>query len=356
MTQDSNYFTPNNIQQDSEVAPIFIVGSGRSGTTLLRNIVNASEQIHIPYESDFIARAFPYYFSKLELDNEDYRSLVKMFVYTSQKEGWHMSEEYILKYLKNTSPQSFADVNKSIYEAYLQKEGFMNQRWGIKSPVLIANLERVSHVFPNAKIVHIVRDGRDVYLSYRNIHDKGNTSEAFGPKTILQSSLYWIDAVRRIETFNHHSEALKTHHKSIYEIRYEDILNSPSTTIRNLFDFIGIEYTDSVLKEFMQSKSNQKLLCLQSYHQQSVQDNLKGSIDSNNTEKFKKEMSRFERFIFEFLAVPYLRKYNYSIEFKFLEIFIFSPIRSMIYLCARVFNNYRYRKRDIKLIKKVDIH
>ena len=46
---------------------LFIVSSGRSSTNLLASILNASEQIYIPYESDFIARAYPHYQHKDKL-------------------------------------------------------------------------------------------------------------------------------------------------------------------------------------------------------------------------------------------------------------------------------------------------
>ena len=57
---------------------------------------------------------------------------------------------------------------------------------GMKAPVLIACLDRIGAVFPQAKILHVVRDGRDVYLSYRQVHK--SSPEKFGPKGILTAA------------------------------------------------------------------------------------------------------------------------------------------------------------------------
>lgn len=77
-----------NQQSIEKIYPVFIVSSGRSGTTLLRGILNASNQIYIPHESEFIARAYPFYNNKQNFNEDDYQKIVKIFVKTSQNNGW----------------------------------------------------------------------------------------------------------------------------------------------------------------------------------------------------------------------------------------------------------------------------
>ena len=117
---------------------LFIISSGRSGTTLLASILNASEQIYIPYESDFIARAYPRYHDQQQFTEDDYRHLVKIFKLSAKQDGWGMSEDYVLAKLKECFPQTFAEVNAVIYESFHQQEKTEDLSWGIKAPVLIA--------------------------------------------------------------------------------------------------------------------------------------------------------------------------------------------------------------------------
>lgn len=79
---------------------VFIVSSGRSGTSLLTSILNASKQINIPYESDFIARAYPFYKHKTDFNHNDYHQIVKLFKQASQPKLWDMSEAYLFSILE----------------------------------------------------------------------------------------------------------------------------------------------------------------------------------------------------------------------------------------------------------------
>ena len=89
---------------------VFIVSSGRSGSTLLQSLLNSSEQIYIPQESDFIARAFPFFENKSSYVTDDYKVLASMFCSTSQDDGWGFKQQDIFQALEKEKPNSFADV------------------------------------------------------------------------------------------------------------------------------------------------------------------------------------------------------------------------------------------------------
>jgi hypothetical protein len=328
------------------LGPTFIVGLGRSGTTLLRNLLNASNQIHFPYESDFIARAHPSLCKRQSFSEDDYSKIAKAFSDRSQKNGWHMKESYLTSCLNKRRPQTFSDINAVIYESYLEQEGLENLQWGIKTPVLIQNLDRIIEVFPNAKIVHIVRDARDVYLSYKNINENGVSDEKFGPRNVVESALFWVDGVRKVEEFSSDS---KSSSEALYELRFEDLLEDVDCSLTNVFSFLGMNYDPAIPESYLDHKGNQKLLCLQKYHEGTVKSRLREGIDKANTAKYLNKMTRLERFIFELIAIPYLKKYGYLTEFDFLSSPSLSSIREILYFAARKFNSYRYRRRDEKI-------
>ena len=322
---------------------VFIVSSGRSGTTLLASILNASEQIYIPYESDFIARAYPYYQDKNQFTEDDYRYLFRAFKLAAKQDGWGLSEDDVVSRLKERSPQTFAAVNAVIYEAFHQQEGTDQLLWGIKAPVLIASLDRIHQVCPQAKIIHIIRDGRDVYLSYQKVH---KTSEIkFGPKGVMANALYWVDGLRRVEDF---INANPNH--QLYELRYDDLLHDPASSLKSLCGFLGIEYKPSMHERFNALERNKKVA--PEHFRQSIHKKLHGGLDPNNTQKYLSAMSRLEQIKFELIAIPYLLKYGYQPERPILNTGLLAPMRSCLYFLARQFNNWRYKKRDRKVYQQ----
>ncbi len=333
-----------NQQFQEKIAPVFIVGTGRSGSTLLRAILNASNQIHIPYESEFIARVYPYYHDKTHFNEDDYRQIARFFINTSEKNGWGMKREYLTLCLKERAPQSLADINSTIYEAYLKLQGLENLRWGIKTPFLVAHIDRIFAVFPQAKIIHLVRDGRDVYLSYRKVHenDKIEEKDKFGPKGAVTTALYWIDGLRRIE---------ELHDGQVYELQYENLLNHPDAEIKMLCAFLDIDYNSSMYENYQESDSNKNLLLEK--HKQTIHAKIESRFDPTNMKKYLSNMSKLDRFIFELIGVPYLNKYHYPIEFQVLDTIFLKPIRGFLYFGARQLNNWRYRNRDVQVYKKV---
>lgn len=314
-----------------------MVSSGRSGTTLLASILNATEQIYIPYESDFIARAYPFYHDRTELNSDDYEEIVRFFRHTSKEKGWGMSRDYLLHYLNEIQPRTFAEANSALYRAFFKSQGTEDLHWGIKAPVLIASLDRIFDTYPDAKLIHIIRDGRDVYLSYKTVHQKSKIK--FGPKGVVSNALYWIDGLRRIDEFK-----AKTNPKKIYELRYEDLLSHPETELKQLCQFLAIDYDPTIHKTFYNLERNQKVAPKQ--FMKSIHTKVQGGLDASNIYKYRQKMSKFEQFVYELIAIPYLEKNNYQSQFPGLRTFILSPFKSLVYFAARIANDWRYSKRD----------
>ncbi|GEM_PF-5756230 len=321
---------------------VFIVSSGRSGTTLLASMLNAGEDLYIPYESDFIARAYPYFADKCSLSLHDYKLMTQFFQITAKQGGWGMPEDYLYDFLCQRSPQTFSEVNATICEAFHKREGTEDAEWGIKAPVLIASLDRINKVSPTSTIVHIVRDGRDVYLSYRKVHETSDIK--FGPKGILANTLYWIDGLRRVEDFMKHHQ-----HVPVFELRYENLLAEPDQQLRQLCEFIGIPYKSEMHEKFNASDRNQKVAPDQ--FKKSIHKKLHGGLDAKNTNKYLSQMSPYELFVFEVITAPYLAKYGYDLQYSWARSILFSPLRMFIYQLARLFNDWRYAKRDRRMCR-----
>jgi hypothetical protein len=330
--------------QETYEAPIlFIVSSGRSGSTLLRSILNATEEIFIPYESDFIARAYPHYHQKTTFSESDYRQITKLFYEATEVSGWGMDANFIFSKLKQVAPQSFADINSVLYDAYLKANELGHIPYGIKAPVLIASLDRIFETYPHAKLLHIVRDGRDVYLSYQQVH--ANSEVKFGPKSLIANVLYWVDGLRRVAEFKKQYPEIPT-----IELRYEDMLTQPDIALRQVCDFLGISYRSAIHEDFYKLERNQKLVS--SDHMNSFHSKVRSALDANNIRKYVNRMTRLQKFIYELLSAPYLEKYDYPVDYPLLKLFIFDLIRLPCYWFAHSFNDIRYQKRDVDTLNR----
>ena len=321
----------------NNLPPVFIVSSGRSGTTLLTAMLNASGQIFIPHESYFLARAYPLYGKTCSFSEDDYQALAELFKISSQKNGWGMATDYIKECLRNRQPNNFRDVNCIIYESYLQFKGIAGPRWGIKAPVLIASLPQIRTVFPDAKIVHLVRDGRDVLVSYRNV--RRYEKIRFGPSGGFTTALYWVDGVRRIH------QLIDT---NIFQIRYEDLISEPKKELQHLCTFLGIQFATSMYESYYNSPYNKDIVLPE--HKQGIHSYVQGPIFSDNKEKYKTSLASLDVLIFEFFSYEYLIKYAYPVMFKFVSFFPFNVVRHLAYFIARVINNFRYWRRYRKSI------
>jgi len=322
----------------NRIAPFFIVSSGRAGTTLLCALLNASGEVHIPPESDFIARAYPFYNHRSSFTEEDYRKLSRIFFKTSQS-AWKLDEATLFNVLKEKKPQSFGEINSLIYNTFLMKANAGKAQWGIKRPVLIASIDRIRSVFPDAKIIHIVRDGRDVALSYKSVHDVG---QKFGPKSIFTCALYWADGLKRIDEVSGNF---------VLEIRYEDLLTDTDNTLKSICRFIDIEHNVEKFENYQNSNKNTLLTC--DTHNRTIHKKVKEGIDTSNINKYRYSMPKMKKIMFELLAAPYLIKYKYELEYSFLGASIWGVIRFPLYLASRLFNNLRYARRDRLIYKSI---
>ena len=314
--------------------PIFIVSSGRAGTTLLRSIINRTKQVYIPFESDFVARGYPYFGNVKSFDKHTLTQTTNLFMRAALGIGWKMERDEILNVLKHNSPDSFAKINHIIYSFYLHHNDITGKTWAIKTPVLIENLDRIIKTFPNARVVHLVRDGRDVCLSYKNVHQVRQGTDRFGPRSLLANALFWVDGLRRVKKF-------KVTHEELFELRYEDMVSKPEQTITRLFNFLDIPFDPSVLenenladKFFLNTK------------RPTIHQNIGKPLLKTNIHKYKRQMPKRDRLVYELINNPFLKKYGYDIEFSFTNWIIFDIIRIPMYIAAQVFNNFKNRKKD----------
>ena len=224
--------------------PFFIIGSGRSGNTLLRRMINNHSILKIPPETYVLGKAIRRYRQNRGMRWNDLVEYVfSAFEFHPEFETFDISLRPLVQELKNTprSNRNLAYMLDRFYHYSCQKTGSNCVRWGDKTPLNTFYLERIFAIFPDAKFIHILRDGCDVVSSYVN-------SGIY--KSLKEAAERWIASVELVEKF------YMSHPSVGITIRYEELVSDPKNTLINLCGFLGVDFEEQMLANISESNSN----------------------------------------------------------------------------------------------------
>lgn len=207
-----------------------IVGAPRSGTTLLRFMLDAHPELSIPPETGFLA-ADPALFQ--HLSRREFAEFIEQF-----PPGAPAWQDFCLPSaawrdaLLNLEDFSPANGFRTVYRLYAAR--FSKSRWGDKTPGYVQCMRQIGQLLPEAHFIHLIRDGRDVALSWRK------TWFSPGPDMTTLASHWkqWVTAGRGSGTAR------------CLEVRYEELVQDPAPVLRRICDFISLEFQPSMLRFF----------------------------------------------------------------------------------------------------------
>ncbi len=224
------------LHRNGNYNPFFIIGSGRSGNTLLRRILHAHSELFIPPETYVLGRIIKLF---RQYSNMKWSDLVSL-IYSR----FQFHPEFFIFGIDSLQPlankvskcdkrkRSLAYIINSFYLYYAEVHNIKKQRWGDKTPINTFCLDRIYSVFPKAKFIHIIRDGCDVVYSYVNAGIYNEYTEA---------ALRWKISVKLARKFGN------KHPENYLEIRYEDLVNNPEKEIKKVCDFLEIDFEPQMI-------------------------------------------------------------------------------------------------------------
>ena len=217
--------------------PLFIISAGRSGTTLLRSMLVAGGQIAIPQETAHIHSLAVKYSALQHLNWEDLSALmIAYFENHHLFNQWETNLAAAYHTVRNLPEEerSLARTISEVYMTYGVQHFPKAVMWGDQSPRHTFYLPWILRVFPQAKFVHLLRDGRDVISSMVERH---------GSDYLEHGTFRWQTSIRRVA-------ALKKRVISdqFLEIRYEHLVSDPENTLQKISQFIDIEYSLRMLE------------------------------------------------------------------------------------------------------------
>lgn len=222
---------------DERTQPFFIVGSGRSGNTLLRAILMGHETVVIPPESYVLGHLVRNYRTQSHLPwPRLVRHVFSNFEFHPEFETWNLDLAPVFRECSSwpEEKRSLAGLVSAVYTAYRDEHFPGATRWGDKTPINAFHLPRISSLFPGAPYIHVLRDGRDVVSSYLAAGLEGEVEAA---------CRRWRDSVFLVRRF-----ARRLPEDRFLEVRYERLVREPAKVIRSVCAFLGLEYSVSILQ------------------------------------------------------------------------------------------------------------
>jgi hypothetical protein len=239
----------------------FIFGHARSGTTLLMRLVRLHPDVHCNYQAHFFTR----------------QPLLKSLVNTPEAEEWLTRKSNRWNQGRDLSPLVLRAAADFIMERDAVREG--KSIVGDKSPSSTIHGQAIRDlhaIYPDAKLVYIVRDGRDVLISerFRNLVEESKFLKA-EDKRIMEElrkdqtpftngtrSIFTENVIRRVasgwvknvqETEEEGRSLFAEHYCSL---RYEDLLARPFVEMQRLWNFLGVQADPSLETSIMDEMSS----------------------------------------------------------------------------------------------------
>lgn len=232
----------------------FIFGHARSGTTLLMRLARLHPEVHCNYQAHFFTR----------------RPLLKSLVDSAEIEEWLTRKSNRWNQGRDLSPLVLRAAADFIMERDAAKEG--KRIVGDKSPSSTIHGQAVRDaqvIYPDAKLVYIVRDGRDVLISerFRNFVEESKylspedkriiedlrkdqapftdgTRSIFTEAFIRRVANGWVQNLQETE-----DEARRLYGKNYFGLRYEDLLARPFDEMSRLWKFLGVNKIGKLLEK-----------------------------------------------------------------------------------------------------------
>ncbi len=206
----------------------FVVGLTRSGTTLLRMMLDAHPLLAVPPETHFVPDLIKAARAEAGTDG-----MLAAMTANRTWEDFGIGEEEIRGRLDAVAAGDAAGAVRAFFEAYAEGQG--KPRWGDKTPAYMLSIQRIGRTLPESRFIHLIRDGRDVALS--------QTARALNEQPPPpEQAARWVKRVRKARE---QASALKG--PRYVETRYEDLVRDPEATLRRICEFVDLPWDEAML-------------------------------------------------------------------------------------------------------------
>jgi hypothetical protein len=278
-------------------APIFVVGANRSGTTLLRLILNAHSRIAIPEELVYVTA----HTGNRGIDQwrdpgytqDHYRFFIERFLEDNAETLAPLDLDALADRIASSTTPNLRSPYQMALEAWARQQG--KERWGEKTPSNIFYAEHILDMFPDAQFIHLIRDPRAGVASMQNVR--------FFPNDLIFNAL---NRKKYLTTGQSHLEKCVPANQRLI-VRYEDLVRHPESVTESICSFLGEDFEPSMLEFYKESKRYMKEEAAQSFNQAATQ-----PISSSKASKWKERLEPRAVAAIENVCRAQMARYGYA--------------------------------------------
>lgn len=287
---------------------VFILGNPRSGTSLFRLMLNSHSLINATPECGFLHWWYKKYAdwdlscvtsSRLDEYISDLESSKRI-------EDWKMDYTLLKAKIILEKPENYAKLGELVYIFYGEQKGKSAKIIADKNNYYVNHYNDLNEIWPDAKYILVVRDGRDVACSYLNIETLV-TNSPYKPKLstdIKTIAKEWSTNNQNILDF---SDSLSE--SQFMAIRYEDFVNESELYLTKVCSFLGLNFEPEMLNYFIKNaKEQDEPLSSLDWKKKTLE-----KPDKDNIGKYKMELEKESIDEFNAYAKDILQKFKYEI-------------------------------------------
>ena len=242
------------MELDKLLPGFFIVGADRSGTTMLRLMLNSHPEISVGPETWFFLDLLRKFAVNKPLNDNQLDEAINIVLQHRRFGEYPVDTEVFLDRVRQLSQPTIAEIYAILPAVVAEREG--KTIVGDKTPGYSSCLGELARAFPEAKFIHIVRDARDVALSIQRVGWYGGRS--------WRATEHWIERVKQCET----ARKLLGPQRMML-VLYRDLILNTRQTLAEICKFLNVEYSDSMLY-FHKSSGSNILPSETSFHQKTM--------------------------------------------------------------------------------------
>ncbi|WP_417690104.1 sulfotransferase family protein [Roseibium sp.] len=288
-----NVPTPGKNARTAEKDPILIVGCQRSGTTLLRTILNTHEQIAIGYECDYFEVLAKTFGDTIDIWTHVDRYLDDLFS-VNRFEFWNLTrDEVYAAFEAAQKPISYPKSIRLICNAYCHKHKPGAILCGVKNPNSIERLGQFFEIFPVGRAVHIIRDPRASFASEKKkLTKRDGRFNSF--LNTIRVALRWNRAVKAQDAFEGDSR--------VFPISYWDLIVNTEQVLRTLCTWLEVPFDPNILEYYKTADTPEKELWQHSLTRQPP--------SKERLSAYLEELTPVEIACINFLCRDHIKKYS----------------------------------------------
>lgn len=225
-------------QKQRKRAPVFVLGCPRSGTTLLYDMLLSAGGFAVYLAESNVFNVLSLRFGDLGI-SANLEKLLPVWLQSKLFRASGLNARRISEKLRNEC-RSTGDFLRIVMDEIGREQGM--GRWAENSPETVLYLPSVKKNIPEALVIHIIRDGRDVATSLSGLKYVRPLPWE-NRQSVLGAAVYWEWIVERAQACG------RLYPQDYLEIRFEDLISSPQSTLDRVGQFIDHDLSYSLIKQ-----------------------------------------------------------------------------------------------------------